>query len=641
MDLEEDPEYLPSGSNSDTSLPSSGETARKRRRRPRPTEPPSAPPLKRAKAAFNPRYLTLLNEDITDATSGLLKDSPHPSTSHSHSHPHPHPLLPLTPTQLGAVSWTATEKQSFFSALARLGRDDLPGIASRIGSKSALEVHQYISLLDAAARTRRSDESKRRRAPRPADIPSAAELSTELCAALEEAGDGLALRQEAHEASLEQKRWGGRWLITAELAQVLERRFQQKRRGENAPEFVDDDLPPFVELFPLRNWLRLPERVFMNASVARFADGNWRSVDEERPAIRATALADFYSLAVSVTRRLVSAALFIAGSRIRAKQAGDRRGRIRNVVKTKDVQAAVASVGMKENSREFWARAARRLRLDVYGDEDEDAGERALVEGDSENLSEEEDSDEEADVDTAPEGDSSEEEGQALSKADDDQEDYESEPDIMSYTAVEAALGFPSTNTTLQNTESDNELREVSGFNISLNSSSDSDELSNEDDAELSDYNRGEEDEDIPMKASPSSPTEPPVDTIALEQDLVEALTYSALDYGDTTRSKQALRNRLVIEQRLWADAERLDARASAAEEARLWSLLRGDETIKAKTEEREPDSLMPGLESDSELRLSGRRAGLVDLGGNWRDHTEYYGEWEFVERDRRDDPDG
>ncbi|KAI1409355.1 hypothetical protein F5Y13DRAFT_203539 [Hypoxylon sp. FL1857] len=634
MDSDQGSEYIPS-SPSDASPPSPSEAVRKRRRKP--TEPLPAPPLKRAKGVFNPRYLAVLNEDIADATSGLTKEDPHSSTL-------PSPLLPLTHSQLGAVLWTATEKQAFFSALARLGRDDLPGIAARIGSKSALEVHQYTALLDTASRARRSDETKRRRAPRPVDIPSAAELSTELSAALEAAGDSLALRQEAHEASLEQKRWGGRWLITAELASVLEHQLQQqqRRRRGRGESNADELMPAFVELFPLRNWVRLPERVFMNASVARFADGNWRSVAEERPAVRATALADFYSLAVSVTRRLVSAALFVAGSRVRAKQAVDRRGRISAIVKTKDVQAAVASVGMKENSREFWARAARRLRLDVYGDEDED-GEEGSARTD-ENLEEgDEGADEETDVDTASEDDSSEEEGQALSDADSGYEDYESEPDIMSYSAVEAALGFPSTNTASRTGDSDNELREVSGFNISLDSGSDSDsdfisdEFSDGEDAGLSD--RNQDDEDMPMKSSPGSPTEPPIDAEALEQDLIEALTYSALDYGDTTRSRQALQNRLKIEQRLWADAERLDERVSAAEEARLWSLLRGDETIRAKTEEKEPDLLM--LESESELKLSGRRTGLADLSGNWRDHTEYYSEWEFAGGNRLGGPNG
>ncbi|OTA90273.1 hypothetical protein M434DRAFT_33688 [Hypoxylon sp. CO27-5] len=633
MDSEEGSDYIPSDSNSNSNanLPSLEEAVRKRRHRE--PEPPSAPRLKRQKGVWNPRYLPLLNEDITDATSRHIKEDPHA--------PKPTPLLALTPTQLGAITWTAAEKRAFFSALARLGRDDLPGIASRIGSKSVLEVHQYITLLDAAALARRSDESKRQRVPRPADIPAAAELSTELCAALEEAADGLALRQEAYEASLEQKRWAGRWLVTAELATVLEHQHQHQHQKRQMAEGADE-LPPFVELFPLRGWLRLVERVFMNASVA---DGNWRAVSEERPAIRATALADFYSLVVSVTRRLVSATLFVAGSRIRAKQAGDRRGRISAVVKAKDVQAAVASVGMKENSREFWARAARRLRLDVYNDENEDEEEGDPMEDDYEDLLDESEY-EESDTETAPEDDRSEEEGQALSNTDEDREDYESEPDIMSYEAIEAALGFPNTNSTLQTTEPDNEQRGASGFNTSPISDSDSDLLSdesiNEDDLEISDHNQGEDNENIPMKSPPRPPTDPSIDAAALEQDLIEALTYSALDYGDTTRSKQALLNRLKTEQRLWADAERLDARASAAEETRLWSLLRGDEGIRAKTEERKPDSLEPELEPGSEMGLSGRRLGLVDLGGNWRDHTEYYGEWEFREGRRfQADPEG
>jgi hypothetical protein len=100
----------------------------------------------------------------------------------------------------------------------------------------------------------------------------------------------------------------------------------------------------------------------MNSSIP--AD-NWNHIDDVPPSIWATTFEDFRSLAMSITRRLVQTAIFAASTRI--KSTGHRQV-IRNTVKLKDVQAAVASLGMPSNSRDFWQKSARRLRLDVYSD---------------------------------------------------------------------------------------------------------------------------------------------------------------------------------------------------------------------------------------------------------------------------------
>ncbi|KAI1205760.1 uncharacterized protein F4807DRAFT_274513 [Annulohypoxylon truncatum] len=631
MDQRDGSDFIPSGSNSSAD---EHERPRPKRRR-RPTSPPSSsapvPAPKRQKPAFNPRYLRLLNSDITDTASGLLLTDPAPTTL---------PLLDLEPTQLGAVSWAVPEKQSFFAALARLGRDDVSGIASRIGSKSALEVRQYLYHLDAADRARRAG-SKRRRGIGPLAMPAAAELGAELTAALDGAADALALRQEVYEASLEQKRWGGRWLVTASLAGVLETRFRQEGLDQTAAAASSHNhhqqhsgLPPFVELFHLRNWLRLSDRVFMNSGVE---DGNWRCVAEAEaevdgpPAIRATALADFYSLTLSITRRLVSAALYVASSRIRMKRAVDPT-RHSALVKKNDVWAAAASIGLKEGSREFWAKAARRLRLDVFDDDDEyetsgeeDDGNEDDMVGDEDQSSFEEREGRDMDVDTASKGNINEEDAvPGIEEQQDQEDDYE----IMSYDAVEAALSFPNSSTnTISDSLDEPGLGSRSGFNIPIDS--DSDSLS-----ETSETNDPDPDPDPDPDID--QPSSPPIDSALLSADLTEALTYSALDHIPTSRSKQALTHRLKAEQRLWADADALDAAASAAEEARLWAMLRGD-PAKPETESPKPDPgpALLGLGMGGSGGSS-KRSVLEDQGENWRDRMEYYSAWELTaERNR------
>ncbi|KAI1651386.1 uncharacterized protein F4817DRAFT_365799 [Daldinia loculata] len=618
MDSDDDPEYRPASSESDgqppqpPSLPSPrlGESIRKRRLKTVEPSPIVSPP-KRQKGVFNSQYLNILNEEICDAAAGIIRDEP----------------LDLAPAQIGIVSWTPSEKHVFFSALARLGRDNIAGIAARVGTKSPLEVQQYLVLLDGAERAHRENDGKRQRALRPVDVPAAVELSTELCAALEQAADGIALRCERHETALEQKRWQGRWLVTSQLARLLEhqQRANSSRSNNNGNSAMAETnhLPPFAELFILRNWLRLSERVFMNSSVV--PDGNWRGISEEPPSIRATALADFHSLALSVTRRLVSATLYVASSRVRAKRAGDRRNRTGGLVKIKDVQAAVASVGMTENSRKFWARAARRLRLDVYDDEQDDESEDVLGMTDQEYLSnnehDEEDLDAEAEDVSESDVSEREEEPNAPSEIGDNKTDTSStsESPPMPYDEVEATLGFPPTTRPFSHPtqEFPADLPEIS---------SSSSEHSFSDSAPDTDS-----DSDIPMKDPPEEEEEEE-DSPALAQDLHEALTYTATyDRTATARSRDALRARIRTEHQLWADAEHADAQAAGREEARLWRVVH-DGRGRVKAEAEEEDEQERGHEKKGEGGPEmGRRSGLVDLGANWRDHIEYYSEWEVT----------
>ncbi|KAK4644410.1 hypothetical protein QC761_304560 [Podospora bellae-mahoneyi] len=299
-------------------------------------------PLKRRKPPppFRPAYLDLLNEDIVSASTKFL--------------PPPPSFPPLSDSQHGLAYWTETEKILLFESLSRLGPSNPLAISQRLKTKSELEVSAYISLLKSSAGG--SD-------PIPvSDIPSAVELSPALCLALEDASDAVATKQLTHERTLESNKWGpAHWLITPQNIEEIER--------DPDPKML------FHPLFRLRTWLKLSERVFMNS---RVEDYNYRTFLPEKgqkPGIRATALEDFYSLVVSLTRRLVATSIFMAEERIDQKRKSAYPEISRRVWKG-DVKAALLAVNMPSPARKerekFWGEAARRLRLNVVDDSAQD-----------------------------------------------------------------------------------------------------------------------------------------------------------------------------------------------------------------------------------------------------------------------------
>lgn len=306
-------------------------------------------PFKRQKGLLNVDYLNLLNRDIEDAAHRVyLADE-----------------VDVEPSQLGMTYWSSLEKKLFFEAVARLGRDDLPGIASMVGTKSVIEVNHYLDFLQNAQRLRRADGL--RAVLEFAEYPAAVELSQPCCHALEEAADAISVRQERREEQREESKWGMTWDINPRIARQFE---QGKITAENHQL-------PSAQLFHLPMWLQLSERVFMNSSIP---GDNWSYIDDHQPSVWATTFEDFHSLAVSITRRLVQTTVFMSISRIRAKK--ELISKTRNVVRRKDVEAAVASLGMAANSRDFWHTSARRLRLEVYEeppDRDEDGEEEPLT----------------------------------------------------------------------------------------------------------------------------------------------------------------------------------------------------------------------------------------------------------------------
>lgn len=308
--------------------------------------PSSATRTKRLKGVYNNDYRELLNTAIHEAACGDILDE----------------YPPLLGSQIGSSVWTPEEKDSFFKSLSRLGRHNSRGIALRIGSKSELEVQEYLQLL----RQGMIDRWDLRQQPFDlTDFQAAFEISEECDNMLEKAGDGLAARQEHVEEEKERAKWGDIWLLTKDVCASIEQ--QRREQGERS---IEESLPA-ANLFDLKTWLELPQTIFMNNGEPR-EDGNWEAFAEqdEAPAIRATAFEDFHALAVSITRRLISTVLFCTMSRRRAMHSIAIK---RAEVTEDDVEAAVRILGLKNNSFEFWVEIARRNSLNVF-DFDEHSG---------------------------------------------------------------------------------------------------------------------------------------------------------------------------------------------------------------------------------------------------------------------------
>lgn len=496
-------------------------------------------PFKRAKGAFNRDYLDLLNMDIEDAAAQYV--------------PHDEPELSLS--QVGLTYWTSVEKELFFTALSRLGRDDVPGIARRIRTKGELEVRQYLKLLQDATVARKREYELEPLYPQ--DFPAAVEVGAQCNAALEEAADALASKQERHEESVEEMRWDDDWLITP---------FNYRDLEKHAPSNM-----PSLGLFRVSSWLELSERLFMNAN---YPENNWQHVSDENPSIRTTALEDFHSLTVSITKRLVAATIYVSESRARAKQDLDPNRKPKQIVRRKDVNAAVLSLGMKTDDKRFWSGCARRLRVDVVNDSDDDDDDGDDDDNGYDNPAEDVDRDEDG-------------------------------VKLMTYDEVEAALGGmgAATAVSIENQDEDDLM--------SLSDTPSLDELSNLDD-------------DQPEEGEAAPDIEPEetifnLDNEDVQNEAKELLLHTAMPYPVTTRTRRAVESRIRNELQHVAYADVLDAKASQREEKRLWNMLgrnAPDDVERVKVPERGPKRTMHTVD---EMYLS--RA-------DWREKLDYLSEW-------------
>ncbi|KAG8167520.1 hypothetical protein KVR01_003209 [Diaporthe batatas] len=444
-------------------------------------------PLKRAKTSFNRTYLDLLNEDIEHAVAQYV---PHGRETKDLR-------ISMPSSQIGTVTWTPMEKDRFFEALGRLGRDDSPGIARRIRTKSDLEVRQYLRLLqDGLEQRRRQNELDPLEL---ADFPAAVEISHECCGALDEEADSLALRLENVEQTNEQHKHGEEWLIT-----------QEKCKDAIQDEAVDGPLAPESWL-NTQNWLKMSERLFMNGASE---DSNWQSVDGDFPSLRHSTLEDFYSVALTLTRRLVSAALYITNTRIRSER--DYHPEVLAEVRQKDVRAAALSLGLMTEKNAVLARAARRLGLHIYEQPPK--------------PSEEED-----------------------------------EATMMPYDAVEHALGL-------------DVRRNISSIRHKIQRiglSSDEEHVPQQPAPEHSDMALDTDpvgsDENYP---SDGDDEEEQGEEVRAEAD--EVMLYSAVDQPQTKRDRETLFRRIKAEREQEAYADAVDAQATYQEERRMWEEVLG-----------------------------------------------------------------
>lgn len=305
-------------------------------------------PQKRATGSFNRAYLDLLNEDIMHAASRYV-----PLTSHLGDK-----RRELPASQIGMTVWSSAEKERFFEALGRLGRDAAPGIARRIRTKGEMQVRQYMKLIeDSIAQRQQFDQLP------PlvlADFPAATELSHECCQALEEVADSLSLRQDHFETTLEQEKHGNKWIVSRDTCKHM------------AEDETKDHAWETVDIFNVPKWLTLSERFFMNSPSEQ---GNWQAMEGDTPSVRLSTLTDFRSLALTLTRRLVAASLFTAGSRVRAERGS--RPYIEEVVKDKDVHAAAISLGLSTRKPPLM-KTIRKLGLQVYEEDPPDLLEEGL-----------------------------------------------------------------------------------------------------------------------------------------------------------------------------------------------------------------------------------------------------------------------
>lgn len=266
----------------------------------------------------------------------------------------------LESSQVGSVSWTPAEKQSFFNTLARKGRLDISSISAALGSKSVVEVQAYLRLIQDSLNDKFLFSPKEARIGLE-EIPTANEIDCEAEHMLEKAADALCMYQEQYENAAGEKVHGNRWLINYEDA-----RKDEDGRDASPSSNIDEDPESFParDLFQLPNFFELSENVFMNRSTPA-SDQNWRklAVSGERPAATFDFLAELHNIVLSVSRRLIQTSLFVAQTRLRASRY--EMYAPAKLVKHQDVVAAVDVLKMKRDSFAFWQKAPRRCGLQV------------------------------------------------------------------------------------------------------------------------------------------------------------------------------------------------------------------------------------------------------------------------------------
>ena len=532
-------------------------------------------PRKHIRRALNPRYVDLLNDDIEDIRRRYVPDD----------------WPQLRTTQIGLTVWDEEEKEVLYEAIGRLGRDDVPGIAQRLSTKSEIEVRHYLYSIREGMDERRARLRDPLLPPPLSEFPAAVEIGSKCCAALGVEA-GLVVQREARdEAKNEESAWGRHWLVNGANCGHL-----SKAALASAGVAADDDdasnrsMSPMpgteavsaestiaqmqtemrpeavaaLALLNTPNMLLLSERVFMNG-VAK--EDNYLGLGSELPAVQTSALRDMYGIVFSLTQRLVATAIHMSQSRDRAQQAEAFKRLNKNVVHVSDVHAAISTLGLKRDMQEFWARCPRRLGLRV--------SRRAGAFGN---------------MHTMP----------AKHRGADGADGiYAEDDDAMTYSEAEHELE-PEPTAALQ-TEALKDVQEDGDDSNSVNDDDDDDDVSDSD----------------------SDDTEA---RISLEAD--EILNHSATGFPNVNWARQILRKRIGDELKEEAQANAVDKHRSNADELYLWKVL-------GKTP---PPSAGPANFDESRPHVTEGAAAtakrlpvdqIIDTGRNWRAKLQYEAEWE------------
>ncbi|PTU17853.1 hypothetical protein P175DRAFT_0425119, partial [Aspergillus ochraceoroseus IBT 24754] len=261
-------------------------------------------------------------------------------------------------TQDGAVIWNSREKRILYHILDKKGNNGIPEISQAIGSKSELEIQEYLKLLHSGLRHQHFNQSHAR-AIILSEIPAAAEISKACSSALDEYAEFLCLKEQLAEDVIGKQKHKNLWIIDRETAEHVEEPFKHL----DGQVGIVSSAERTSGLLNLPKWILLSERLFMNFGSSRLED-NWANVafEDESPSMTAEACGEFHDIALKITRDLVQSAIEFARMRCRGKRTGRRPAK---VVRSSDVRKAARLLNMKRNSSDFWIGLARRCCLDV------------------------------------------------------------------------------------------------------------------------------------------------------------------------------------------------------------------------------------------------------------------------------------
>jgi len=274
---------------------------------------------------------------------------------------------PLLLSQHGSVLWTPLEKERFFSALARKGRHDVPAMSAAVGSKSEVEVMQFLLMLKDSALDRQQFSRYPKNVSH-AEIDSAVEVDDELDAALEKAAKALAALQDYYDLSATEKNDEGIWLVDAATAAYVEHKCDEVEDdgfedGRVADFTADESKNDALGMFHVGTMLELSRELFMNTAPQANLD-HWTEVaeDDEEPSVTLDAIQSYYNLVKSLVQRVLQSAVFLAESRLRSTT---NRYAPARALRDTDVVAALSILNMPVDSFEHWVKFPRRSGLRV------------------------------------------------------------------------------------------------------------------------------------------------------------------------------------------------------------------------------------------------------------------------------------